>query len=401
MDSDSSSSLNESVATAVSPARLTSGRARPLGVAWRLVTAESWTAIASAWLASRLLVFASAAAVQVFGFPGGHRRGGFLHHPFAWLTTWDGHWYKAIAQHGYLLVPGRYSDPAFFPFFSILLRGLHTTGLPYDLAGLALANVMLPVALIGLYKLACLWLPEPDARRVAILAALFPAGAVLSMIYPESLALSFIAFAGVFAARRHWLLCAVCAAGATLARPEGVLLVVPVAACAVRAWSGLSPVARGRAIAAVLVAPATLATVSIYFWQTLGDPFAWSKAEQAWGRSFEPLGVYHALAALATADHYQLWLIRDAVFFTVYIILLGLAWKAKLPRSWILAGVAAVALPVMSGSFTSDERFGLMAPPVYAGIAILARQRLARRFIIAGMSLLLVASTLTLPLRFP
>jgi hypothetical protein len=401
MDSDSSSSLTDPAATAVSPARLTGGRATPLGAAWRRVTAESWTAIASAWLASRLLVFASAAAVQVFGFPPGNRRPGFVQHPFAWLTTWDGHWYKAIAQHGYLLVPGRYSDPAFFPFFSILLGGLHATGLPYDLAGLALANAMLLVALVGLYKLACLWLPESDARRVAILAAFFPAGAVLSMIYPESLALALIAFAGVFAFRHRWLLCGVCAAGATLARPEGVLLVVPVAACVARAWPRLSPAARGRAIAAVLVAPATLVTISVYFWQTLGDPLAWTKAEQVWGRSFQPLGVYHALAALVTADHYQLWLIRDAVFFTIYIILLWVAWKAKLPRSWILAGAAAVCLPLMSGSFTSVERFGLMAPPVYAAIAILTRHRHAYRFTITGMALLLIASTLTLPLRYP
>jgi hypothetical protein len=117
--------------------------------------------------------------------------------------------------------------PPFFPLLPILLRGLHAIGLSYSLAGLLTANAMFLVALTGLYQLVLLWLPEADARRTALIAALVPGSVVMSMIYPESIGLACIAFTGVFAARRRWLLCAVCTALAPLARPEGLLLAIP------------------------------------------------------------------------------------------------------------------------------------------------------------------------------
>jgi hypothetical protein len=363
--------------------------------------AEPWRAIAAAWFASRLLVFLGAGAAQLLGLGFSRNRPGFAQRPLHWLTTWDGHWYTLIAERGYLLIPGRYSDPAFFPFLPILLRGLHAAGLPFDLAGLMLANAAFLVALIGLYRLACVWLPEQDARRAAIVAALFPGSVTMAMIYPESVALAFSVFAGILAYRRRWLLTAVCAGLATLARPEGLLLTIPIAACAVGSWPGLSARSRGRATAAVVAAPATLATISVYFWQTLGDPLAWSHAEQAWGRSLNPVGLYHALASLFTAHGYDLWLIRDAIFFVLYIALLFVAWKATVPRSWIIAGAGVILLPLTTGSFASLERFGSLALPVYAGIAVIGRSARAQRVIVVASALLLLGSTLTLPYRFP
>jgi hypothetical protein len=374
--------------------------ARPPKGVGRARTAGPWQAIVLAWFASRLLVFAGAASAQLIGLGFRGNRPGFVQHPFHWLTTWDGHWYRLIGEHGYLLLPGRYSDPAFFPLLPILLRGLRAVGIPYDLAGLALTNAAFLVALIGLYKLACYWLPEWDARRTAIIAALFPGGVAMAMIYPESLALALIAFAGVFAYRRQWLLTALCAALATLARPEGLLLTIPIAVSVARAWPGLSPTTRGRAGAAVIAAPATLATISIYFWHTLGNPFAWSDAEQAWGRSLDPLGPYHALASLLTASNYELWQIRDAVSFAVYLGLLAVAWKAT-PKGWIIAGAAITLLPLATGSFKSIERFGLMALPVYAAIAVMARSPRVQSIVLATTALMLFASTWTLPYRYP
>jgi hypothetical protein len=375
-------------------------RARALGGVGRARKTAPWQAITLVWLASRLVVFAGAASAQLLGLGFRENRPGFVQHPFHWLTTWDGHWYKLIGEHGYLLMPGRYSDPAFFPLLPILLRGLHGVGLPYDLAGLALTNAAFLVALIGLYKLACHWLPEPDARRTAIIAALFPGGVAMAMVYPESIALALMAFAGLFAYRRQWLLTALCAALATLARPEGLLLTIPIAVSAARAWPDLSPQTRGRATAAVIAAPATLATVSIYFWQTLGNPFAWSDAEQAWGRSMNPSGPYHALTSLLTASHYELWQIRDAVSFAIYLGLLAIAWKT-MPKSWIIAGAGITLLPLTTGSFKSIERFGLMALPIYAAIAVMARSPRAQRIVLAATALMLFASTWTLPYRYP
>ena len=78
-------------------------RARGLPRAW----------IAGWWAASRLLVFVSAAIVGAVG-PRGYTHQAAIAHPFGLLGAWDGRWYRTVAENGYLLEPGRQSDPAFF-----------------------------------------------------------------------------------------------------------------------------------------------------------------------------------------------------------------------------------------------------------------------------------------------
>src|SRR5439155_6947383 len=105
-------------------------------------------------------------------------------------------------------------------------------------------------------------LPEVDARRAAVYAAVFPIGFVFSMEYPESLAFLLIAGAVLLAARDQWVGSALCAAGAALARPEGLFVLLPLAVLAWRAWPRLELGRRGQAVAAVLSAPAAWASFS-------------------------------------------------------------------------------------------------------------------------------------------
>jgi len=71
------------------------------------------------------------------------------------------------------------------------------------------------------------------------------------------------------------------------------------------------------------------------------------------------------------------------------------------PRAWLASGVAIVVLPLFSGSFTSIGRFGLLAPPVYWGLASLGRHRSVDRFVRVLCLALLAAGTLTVPFAFP
>jgi hypothetical protein len=380
-----------------------SGEVRALRKAKVRLLAESprWRIIA-AWGISRLLVFAAAAVVQMSGVPRPSWKPSFLGHPFALLEVWDGRWYTIVAEHGYLLVPDRPSDPAFFPLLPLLLHAGHELGLPYGFVGVALMNLALLGALIALYELGRVWLDEPAARRAAIYAALMPAGFVFSMIYPEALSLGLLALGGLFAVKRSWFPCAVCAALVTLARPEGVLLALPIAVCAVRSWQALTPAARGRAIGAVLAGPAVLISLLVYFWWVVGDPFAWMKAQHAWGRAFALPGIYRAAAELATSfQHGKGWLLKDAVFCLLYLVALLFALRAHIPVSWILAGAAMILLPLASGSFTSDARFGLLALPVYWGLGAAAHRPRIDLALRVGFALLLVGGVFTILLRFP
>jgi hypothetical protein len=81
--------------------------------------------------------------------------------------------------------------------------------------------------------------------------------------------------------------------------------------------------------------------------------------------------------------------------------LLVLAHRAGAPRGWVLLGALIVILPLGSGSFTSDARFGLLALPAYWGLAWLCRTRLRFAFVAGLSSVLLLAATVSLPLVFP
>jgi hypothetical protein len=63
----------------------------------------------------------------------------------------------------------------------------------------------------------------------------------------------------------------------------------------------------------------------------------------------------------------------------------------------VLAGALVVVLPTFSGSFHSIGRFGLLAPAVIWGGALVVR----RRWVYAVAAVLLVAGVATIPLVFP
>ena len=396
-------------ASAASPASLSPPRVRvhrqlrehAHGIAGTEVRAR--LAILCAWAGSRCIVIATAAIVEATGTP--HGAAGVAldgRGPIAVLQAWDGRWYRTIATHGYLLMPGRQSDPAFFPLLPIVLRICHLVGLSYGIGSVVVSSVAFGIGLLALYELVRTWLPQPIARRAAIYAAIFPMSFVFSMMYPEAIAFALIALAGVFVTRRRWASCAACAAAATLARPEGEILIIPIAAGAVQAWKSMPTAARGRAVGAVLSPVAALVGYSGYLWWSLGQPFAWTKAQAAWGRSFHFTGVYAAILSLVTAArHHQGWLFRDAIFCLVYVVCLFVAWRAGVPRAWIVAGAAMVLLPPASGIFTSDARFGLLALPIYPGLACLARTRKIDLGIRCVSIALLIAGVEAIVLHWP
>jgi len=329
-------------------------------------------------------------------------RPGILAHPFVLLGSWDARWYRIVAERGYLLVRGRFSDPAFFPLLPVLERAATWIGLSPVVAGVLLANIGLLAGLILFYRLGQELLPEAVARRAAIYLAVFPFSFVFSMAYPEGVVLPLVALTGLVALRDRWLAAGACVALATLGRPEGLMLSIPVIAIAASHWPRLTTAARAKAVAAALAGVSALVAFSLELWWAVGDPLAWGKAEQAWGRAFSVTGPREAIGAVGTAlQSNNLWLYRDVAFCAIYLALLVAALRARVPRSWIAAGAAMVLFPLMSGSFTSDGRFGLLALPVFWGLADLGGRRWSNRIIVAASCLLLVGGVFSIPLRFP
>ena len=368
----------------------------------RTETSRAYLVIAGWWAGSRLFVLLCALVAQVVRWPIRAWHPSPLRHPLVLLGAWDGQWYRLVAEHGYLMIPAQPSDPAFFPLLPVAENGLSVIGIPPIVAGVLVANLGLLVGLLAMYELGRALLPESQARRAAVYLAIFPYGFVFSMAYPEGLALALVALTGLLAVRRHWLGASATVAAATLARPQGVFLLLPVAAAAWGAWGSLSDGERSQAVAAVLAGPAALASFSLYLWHTVGNPMAWSQAEVAWGRSFSLLGPYRAVHQLVLApSQHNSWLFRDAAFCAAYLALLAVARRAGVPWPWILCGLAMVLLPIGSGTFTSDGRFGLLALPVFWGLAALGRHRVVDRLVLTLSPVLLLPSVLTLHARYP
>jgi len=352
------------------------------------------------WSAGRALVLAVALVVDAVG-PRGYLAHDERSHVFGLLASWDGRWYRLVAEHGYLLVPERQSDPAFFPLYPMLLRAAHGLGLSYASTGLLLSNVVLLVALFAFYALGTEVVGAMVARRATVYVAIFPAGYVFSMSYPESFVLAAMSLAALAALRGRWGLAAACASAGALARPEGAFVALPLLAIALDGQRHRSPHERGLAFGAALAPFAVLASFPLYLGFVLHDPFAWSKAESRWGRHFSPIGFVDAFDRLPAAFDHSAWVLRDLGALAGYLLLLWLARRSSVPLAWRLAGLAVVALPVFSGSFDSIARFGLLVPAVFWGLAWVGRHRHADRAIRIASIGLLAAATATIPYAFP
>jgi hypothetical protein len=372
-------------------------------VAWPIAEERlaAWTAIAAWWAGSRALVVATAYVVERLRWP---RPAWYASHDhaLALLGAWDGRWYRMVADRGYLAVPHHQSDTAFFPLLPLILRAGRAAGLPFDATGFIVVNASLLVALIALYELNRHWFDDATAFRCAVYAALFPIGYVFSMVYPEAIVLAAIVLAGVLAMRGRWTAAAVAAIVAGLGRPEAAFLALPLGALAVRGWKHSSASERVRAATATLAAPAAIAGMCVYDWRLFGDPLAFESAQHAWGRTTSVDGVHRAAVELIeSVGTSNAWLFRDAGFCVAYLVLLAVARRHGVPWSWVVGGGLMVLLPLWSGSFTSDARFGLLAVPIYSGLACLSRRPLvdrALRLICAGG---LVLATATILLRWP
>jgi hypothetical protein len=376
-------------------------RATPDALPISAERAAAWTAIAGWWALSRVLVVATAYTAQLFRWP---RSGWYAahNHPLALLGAWDGRWYRMVAARGYLAVPHHQSDTAFFPLLPLILRAGRAIGLPFDATGIIVVNICLLIALVALYELNREWFDDQTALRCASYAALFPVGYAFSMVYPEAIVLAALALAGMFAARCRWGAATIAATVAGLGRPEAAFLALPLGALALRELHRSSASERFRAATAALAAPAAIAGLCVYDLRIFHDPFAFASAQRAWGRTTSADGVRRAATELVESlGTSNAWLFRDATFCLLYLGLFAIALRHGVPRSWVIAGVLVVLTPLWSGSFTSDARFGLLAIPVYSGLACIARRPLVDAALRFACATGLVAATATIPMRWP
>lgn len=306
------------------------------------------------------------------------------------LTTWDGAWLLALAEHGYAGLPADHVDAfgnrtpetplGFFPGYpgAVSLVSWLTFG-SYAAAGLLVslgAGIGAAYALTRIGEL----VPGGSRRAGLLLVGLFaatPMAVVLSMTYTEALFCALAAWALVGVLREQWLRAGAFAAAAGLVRPTATAVVAAVGLAALAAV--VADVRAGRPgwrpWAGGLLAATGLFGYLGYVAVRTGRPDGWFAIQrEGWGWYFD--------GGAATADYLggvvfggeRVFDVLTLVAFAATLVLLGLLAWLRLP--WPLLVYGAVALLTVWGTEgLMNAKLRLLVPafvllvPVALGLA--------------------------------
>ena len=309
------------------------------------------------------------------------RQPGWLEHEGLWpLFAWDYNWYEHIARDGY---PGGHDgrEYAFFPLWPLLLRW---AGTQWDvIAGGGVAWAASAAAFFGVSA----GLPR-ERLRSALALACWPGSFALLLAYPDALALAAAAWAAALALRDRPLAAGLLGAVAAAARPNGVLIALPLA------WLSRGKGPRAWLGAALPVASA--AAVEAYFWARSDDATAFFDAQRLWGRE-GPRGLGK------WADHLGTVLGRHGLLIGLLAVAaavaLVLAWRRFGP--WATAiGAYACAVPLLLAATKSlqglvdSARAALVLPLVVLLWRLGPRYRPWAAFASVVVALLLLSGTI-------
>jgi hypothetical protein len=284
------------------------------------------------------------------------------------LTAFDGRYYLGIAASGYHAAPvyGPYVDHVFFPFYPIVVRvgSILTLG-NVDLAGVLVANAAFGAALVTLYALSIRHLSRENALWSLIFLALAPGAVAFGLAYTDSLFLLLAVGAFLATETRRPAAMGLLFALATLTRPLGILLAVPLLLLirddpelrARRSWAWL------------LLGPLALAGFSAHLWGVTGDPLAWLHGQALWSHVTPAggdvvTGVGTAAGSTvgmspASATATLLWLATLAfyVFLCVYFR------RDRMPRGYVAWSIIAIATVFSAGRLQPAPRYLAVAWP--------------------------------------
>jgi hypothetical protein len=260
---------------------------------------------------------------------------------------WDACWYSKIAYHGYEAgVP----STTFFPLLPLLMTvGAKVLAGDVSLAGLVVNAIALVVGLFGLQRLVTMDFDRGTADRSVLYVAVFPVAFFFFAPFTEALFLAGAVWAVVGARRGNWLLVAGAAFVAGLARPIGLVLLLPLgweALMALRAhWQASRRVGWRDALPFIASgAPAVAYLGYIAYTSAIGEPYVLAHNSFA-GQSMNlrPPWVTIALAWDRIATTHDVITLLNLVALVLFVGLL-LAGLRRLPVSYSLFVAGSMGL---------------------------------------------------------
>jgi hypothetical protein len=377
-------------------------RAR-LAAAWQRHRGWLWTDVVAVFLFTRVLLLALAAGVQplpknpYYPLKPDVATLGWQFTP-VWLIDvwgrWDSYWYMDVVQNGYYArgdVRSVYSNLPFFPLFpyavkalsALIPAALRTQGAVL-LSGVLLSNALLLGGLALLRQwVAGLVGDAAVARRTVLYLLAFPTGFFFSAFYTEG-AFLFFSMAALYAAqRRAWMWACLAGGLLALARPQGILIGLPLAwQYAEQAQWKLRNVRRDAVWFAALFAPLLAYGAGMY--ALTGDFLAPQTAAQVWSRGFA-----WPWETLLRAEGEGRFMTQFQVALTIPFIAVALLAVRRLPSPSLgIYALLLILLPLCTGIMTSTARYYLVAIPVFVVLAQWGRRPLVNLAILAPAVLL-------------
>ncbi|MDR7279487.1 mannosyltransferase family protein [Catenuloplanes atrovinosus] len=277
--------------------------------------------------------------------------------------------FTRIAEHGYDTQP---SDPAFFPLYSLLIRGadLVLPGGAKFVAIVVSAAAMFAMYTL-LYRLTEVEFGPAVAVRTCWAMAAWPVAFFLGVGYNGSLFIALM-LGTVYALRRgHWWVAGVLGAFATATRSVGVLLALAFAYEYLRRhgfrW-------RWNVLAAGLMPTGLLAFMG-YLWWRFGDPLLFLEAQKPWGRELDwPwVGIVRAVELISSrplVENGALHSLLDLASVLAMLLLLTLCFAGpwRMRRDQYVLPLLGVALLLFAISFPAGPHRNqpLMSAPRFA-----------------------------------
>lgn len=297
------------------------------------------------------------------------------------LYAWDGAYYRDIAVGGYDNV--ELGGVRFHPLLPLLGQS--------GLGVILVANLGALAAGAVLHRLVREQLGDADlARRTATLVGIAPPAFTTVLAYAEG---PFLALAGgqlLALHRRRWWAAGLLGGLATLARPTGLLLLIPAAVAIIAALQrrSLRP-----PMAAALLGPVV----------ALGGYLAW--VGERYGDWYLPLRIQSdlrgttALAPLRLVEGLGEVVsdpFGDGLHVPFAFGMVALAWVAwrRLPLAWSLLAITAVLLNLAADNLNSTERYAYGTAPLLVALACVVGGRRWRPAVVVSGVLLVGMATM-------
>jgi hypothetical protein len=287
------------------------------------------------------------------------------------LFAWDGAYYREIAVGGYDAV-----DPGAIRFHPLLpLLGQSGWGV------LAVANLGALAAGAAVHRVISAVTGDGDlARRTATLVGIAPPAFCTVWAYAEGPFLALAAGQLLAVHRRRWGWAFVLGALATLARPTGLLLLVPlvVEVWRARAWRGPLLAAAGPV--------AAMGGYLLWVGDRYGDAIAPLdvQADLRGGTVLPPLRLLEGFGEVVRDPF------GDGLHVPFALGALALVWVAwrRLPPGWVALAAVAVLVNLSADNLNSTERYAYGVVPLLAALGMATGGRRWRAAVVVSSGLL-------------